>query len=538
MYFAAKGLSGDVHLGVVPITRKDNADDGAPSLSMDEFEAQLWKLSKENDVIMLLNFDINAAQNVTGLDVKGETSHFGIVSGYDVANKVLTIADVSVKKFKKQWSAPMARIYNACVGFGYLLLSSKLPEVKGNGAPRYGQEIMENAKYSLPPQVSGSKKLLEYPPKVYCTTLIAYALHVMGEGATVEDIVYGSGLHLSFLLSDHLSVHDVARIARRFLTTRVDSDYKVEAVNFDKLALSGNRRVSLEQFRALIKSFAAKHPQKEGVLVFNFSAQLIASKPAVWNGTYGGSYAILMSFDEKDDSIIVGDANPEQFSRFWKCPVPVMYEACSTMDPISDRAKGYLTITRTQQKPPQGFGIDIRNCMVHHPFKPPLSSQVTAIAAAISELCEVVSPEEVIYSFFTAADGSIDKRLSLSGLGASLTMSLLQEMCQRLIQRRQYPLDLSMSNDFKSEQDFKRTVSAAGSYTMCIVIYDVNMLWEIGQGWTGAAIVERLGDSDITLCDACPTRYGEQWTMPYEPLWRASSKTPSMNGVLTLKMKS
>ena len=46
MYFAAKGMGSDIPLGVVPITRKDNADDGAPSLTIEDFE-QLQKLTKD-----------------------------------------------------------------------------------------------------------------------------------------------------------------------------------------------------------------------------------------------------------------------------------------------------------------------------------------------------------------------------------------------------------------------------------------------------------------------------------------------------------
>jgi hypothetical protein len=47
MYFAAKGMGSDFPLGVVPITRKDNADDGTPSLPIEDFEAQLQKLTKD-----------------------------------------------------------------------------------------------------------------------------------------------------------------------------------------------------------------------------------------------------------------------------------------------------------------------------------------------------------------------------------------------------------------------------------------------------------------------------------------------------------
>eukprot|EP00759_Apiculatamorpha_spiralis_P053467 PhF_6_TR6209/c0_g1_i1/m.9347 len=538
MYFAAKGLGGDVHLGVVPISRKDNAADGAPSLTMDEFESQLWKLTKDAGIIMLLNFDINTAQNVTGLEVKGEASHFGIVSKYDPTNKVLTIADVSVKKFKKQWSAPMARIYSACIGYGYLLISNKLPEVKGNGAPRYGQDILSNAKFSLPPQVNRPLALLEFPPKSYCITLIAYVLHIMSESVTVEDICYGSGIHLSFLLSDHLSLNDVVRIARRFISTRVDGGFVIEATNLDKLT-TGNRRKSLDEFRNLIKEYATKKPY-EAVLVLNFSAVFIQSKGNVWNGSYGGSYAIVTSFDEKTDTIVVADANPEKFYRHWKCPINVMYDACCAMDPISDRAKGYFTISRSNSvSKSQGYGIDIRNCMLHHPFKPPLSSQVTGIAAAVSELCEVVSPEEVIYSFYTNAEGTVDKQFSLMGLSASLTMVTLKNMCEKLIARRNYPLELNMYNDFKLEQDFKRAISTAGAYNMCIVIYDVTTLWDIGgQSWTGAALVEHLGENSVKLVDACPTRYGESWSTSYETLWAACNRTPAMQGVITLKVRS
>eukprot|EP00760_Papus_ankaliazontas_P008761 PhM_4_TR13921/c1_g1_i2/m.100595 len=430
VYFSNKGLANDVHLGVVPITRKDGADDGAPSLSEEDFEAQVAKIKSGCGSIMVLNFDINVAQNVMGLEVKGEPSHFGVVSRYDPATKVVTLADVSVKKFKKQWSAPLRRIYTACIGFGYLLLSNKKTEVIDNGAPRYSQDILDNAKFLLPPRVScKGMSMLEFPPKVYCTTLLAYALHLMGEDVTVEDIAYGSGFHLSFLLSDHLALQDVVRIVRRFVSTRVDNDIHVSATNFDKRA-DGTRTVSIEDFRKNVTDnlSSSRSSTRPEVLIFNFAALMIQSKSTVWNGSHGGSYAILTDYDAANDTIIVTDANPEQYFRVWKVPLEVMYEACCGMDPISDRAKGCLVLRRGEVgsvKAAVGrtLGIDLRNCHLHHPFKPPLSSRITAIAAAISELCEVVSPEEVLYSFYTSDGGNIDEHFALCQLNSQLSMT-------------------------------------------------------------------------------------------------------------------
>lgn len=489
-------LQSGVHVGVVPVTRKGGADDGMPSVLDEDFFAHLVA-SVASKSVLLVNFDVNVAQNVVIVDPSvGDPSHFAIVVGIDEHRGIVRLADVSVKKFRKTWHVPLVRLYNAIIGYGYVIISQDAAVANRfdpDGSKT--QRILSSARNRLPPQLR-LKSMFEFPRKNYNVTVLASVLTQMGFPTTVEDIVFNSGFHISFLLSEHIPLRDVCRILVNYVHAKLGDQVRVTPQNFDKGV------VSLETFAARVQESCR---DDSTFLLVNYNTVALQGKDDVWNGSVGGPLAVVVAFDPTTRIVTLSDTNPEAFYRTWACPIDFLHAICHDIDKISSRARGWILVEKAAARSPPV--IDMRNAMVHHPFKPPVSSRASAIALAVSQLIGLPQAlEDVIYSNAT---------FSLRNLSLGTDIDKTLEMSAQFVAARQLAGRISLVCVPSSEL---RKGCPDTNTTIWMVLYKQSLLIESENGVGGALLSAiDLAAGEAEFVDGNQTKFGT-WRAPLSSL--------------------
>ncbi|ESL08414.1 hypothetical protein TRSC58_03883 [Trypanosoma rangeli SC58] len=371
-------LEKTVATGIVLVERRGGAEDGPVNIADDVFMKHI-ELAVETESVMLIGFDVNVALNVK-VDNRPEPCHFAVVIGIDQQRGIVRLADVNVKKYRKTWHLPVTRLYSAVIGYGYILAAKSQKIIDQLNAAGFEEAVLSEACYSLPPMQRQLR--FEYPTKNYVVTVLADAFDRLGFEADVKSVVNYSGFHLSFMLSAHLPLENAATVARNYSHTHADDGVSVVTRHMDKGAPHSTINGLLQQIRSAVQS------PKSRCLIVNFQTSLIQANKTVWNGSNGGSYAIVLHFDEEKSLVTLSDANQESFYRTWLCPLDVLFTALSAVDSISLRARGTLMLTASSQQDmyTDCYGYDMSHSLVHHPFKPSVWPAFHCLALVASEM--------------------------------------------------------------------------------------------------------------------------------------------------------
>ena len=506
-YLMTREVRDLVHIGFVPISRRDGADDGAVNVDEEDFFHEVIK-AVSSDSLMLVNFDINVAQNVVVTDATN-ASHFAVVVGVDDHRGIVKLADVSVKKYRKVWHLPLMRLYNAVIGYGYMIVANDEAHANGLGAVAKASALLEDGRYKLP---ALSPSFFEYPRRNYTVTVLASVLTQMGFATTVENLLYGSGFHLSFLLSEHIPMLDAARLLSYYSRSQLDNAISVLATNMDS-----EETLSLDAFAALVKGSSASKKETGGAIVVFFDPAVVQTTPSVWNGSNGGSLAEIVGYDSATGEVTLADANPDAYYRYWTCPLKLLKEACRAKDRIADRSRGFLRISRHKKEAlPQSKNIDIRRAMSHHPFKQPISAAASSIALGFSELLKAsYSAEDILYS---------SPNFDLGTLTAHLGVDDVLNIANNFAKCNGYPVATTKLCDGAPENTVSLEEGVADDGIIDIVVYRVtNVFGEAldspNSSPFGAGVVIAVdSENGITVADGNPTRFGATWTAQFGKL--------------------
>lgn len=505
MFLTKLGIQNDIAIGIVTVTRKGGAEDGAVNVSDEQFLKDI-SMAVATRSVMLISFDVNVALNVV-VETKNDPCHFGIVIGIDESHGIVKLADVNVKKYRKVWHVPITRLYNATIKFGYIIAAKSKEIIDQFNCQKYTENVLGQARYGLPADPGFTR--FEYPNKNYTITVLADALDRLGfADSNVESFVHNSGFHVSFLLSEHIPLASAARIATFYSHVKLDDMLKVTTTHYDDRE-EHTKDLFVQQMRDVLA-------RKDASLLINFQPAVIQKQKSLWNGGMGGPMAILIKLDEHNGTVTVCDANFSAYYRTWSCPISLLYDAMTQVDRISGRARGTLLLEKQQQRTfDDTRGYDQRRAMVHHPFKPTISTTAATIALAASEMMQKsYSQEQFIYNAlefdlckFTTRAGDVD------AVAADANHAFL---------KLQIPL-VAVVMPCATEEAFRLALAGTeGLLSVTIVLYDTQKIHKTKLHGNGAAVVNNRGEDGIVkVVDGNPTVFGDFWEASFEELFGA-----------------
>jgi hypothetical protein len=398
-------INQDVRIGLVLPARRDGAEDGQPNITDTEFLGHL-QLVVQSQSVMLISFDINVGLNVR-IDSRSEPAHFAIVIGLDEERGIVRLADVNVKRFRKTWHVPISRLYNAVMGYGYIVASKDKKVIKSLNAKEFQDRVLQCARYFLPPPAPTKYQRFEYPTKPYPVTVLADAVERLGfSGTNVERFLNFSGFHISYFLSYDMPLEGAACVIENYSHYAIDDAVSVRTTHYDYY--EGNPPPTAEEMKALALpgsqpsdckvhteadllkdiQYVLAEPDKRKLIV-KYDVDIVASDPAVWNGSSGSSFAFVMDYEAATKMVVLSDANPSSFYRTFACPLTVLFSAMCSWDHIDMRARGTILLTTevSQEWMYENVkGYDMAHALVHHPFKPIFSAACSCLALAATEM--------------------------------------------------------------------------------------------------------------------------------------------------------
>lgn len=110
---------------------------------------------------------------------------------------------------------------------------------------------------------------------------------------------------------------------------------------------------------------------------------------AVWNGSDGGDYAIVLDWDERNQIVTLSDANPATFYRTFACPLALLFRATCTWREEHQSSCGTIRLSRDGSQAAtyeNTRGYDMAHALVHHPFRPIFSATCNCLALAATEM--------------------------------------------------------------------------------------------------------------------------------------------------------
>lgn len=395
----------DVRLGLVLPSRRGGTEDGSPNVSEEDFIAHL-QLCMETKSIMLLSFDPNAALNVKISDRQHPT-HFAIVIGIDLERGVMRVADVNVKRFRKTWHLPISRMYNAVMGYGYMVAAKDKSTIKALNGKEFQEQALSLGKYHLPPMTKVVKRF-EYPSRPYPITVLADAVERLGFSCDAELMMNFSGFHISFFLSRHMPLEGAAMVLQNFSHYALDDALSVQSHSY--IYWSGNlpanekdpynpvnplHRILTEEDLIKEITFALEKPESR-TLIMKIDQDVIMTDPNVWNGSDGSSYALLVEYDARRQVVVLSNADVSTYYRTFACPVSLLFISLCSWDAEGQSGRGTILLDRSCSQESlyeNTRGYDLAHSLVHHPFKPIFSSACACLALAATEMMHVVAPQ-------------------------------------------------------------------------------------------------------------------------------------------------
>ncbi|AYU78059.1 hypothetical protein, conserved [Leishmania donovani] len=390
----------DVRIGLILPSRRDGAADGQPNITDTQFVHHL-RLMVESKSVMLISFDINIALNVR-IDARSDPAHFAIVIGVDEERGVVRLADVNVKRFRKTWHIPISRLYNAVMGYGYIVASKSRKVIKSLKGKHFHENALQRARNFLPPPTPAAYQRFEYPSCPYPLTVLADAVERLGfAGTNVERFLNFCGFHISYFLSPNMPLEGAALVIQNYSHYALDDAVSVTTTHYDfyegnlppkeeAAEADGTPTYPVRSEADLLESiqYAIAEPEKRKLIV-KYDVNVLQADETVWNGKSGNSFAFVMDYVASKRMVVLSDASPSSFYRSFACPLAVLFKAVCSWDSVSLRAHGTILLTTevTQESVHEDTkGYDMAHALVHHPFKPMFSAVCSCLALASTEM--------------------------------------------------------------------------------------------------------------------------------------------------------
>lgn len=540
-------INHDVRLGLVLPERRGGAEDGRPNVSEEDFLAHL-QLCVNTKSIMLLSFDLNAALNVKISD-RAEPTHFAILIGIDTERGVMRVADVNVKRFRKTWHLPIARMYNAIMGYGYMVAAKDKSTIRALNGKQFQEHALSQAKYHLPPSTKVVKRF-EYPNRPYPITVLADAVERLDFLCDVERLMNFSGFHLSFFLSRHMPLEGAAMVLQNFSHYALDDALSIETHHYVYWSenppanepdphnpINPLHRMLTEEDLIKEITHALEKPDTRKLLV-KYDQEVIAADPAVWNGSDGGAYALVVEYDARRRVVVMSNADVSTYYRTFSCPISLLFVAVCSWDAEAQSGRGTILLDRSRSQEALYENTrcyDLAHSLVHHPFKPIFSSACACLALAATEMMRVVAPqfidepltpseaERKKYKRYNNIFSAEDMLYSLPNFSVHDWKSVhnkdlyhIASIAFRALRLPLVAIDLAEENEeiFTNTQTFLQACeSQRGVLTIILVAYDTDKVHGIPGNSVG--IVNRVefmscadGGGMVQLVHGDPCRWG------------------------------
>ncbi|KAG5481418.1 hypothetical protein LSCM4_07130 [Leishmania orientalis] len=393
-------ISKDVHIGLILPSRREGAADGKPNITDSEFLNHL-QLVVQSQSVMLISFDINIALNVR-IDARREPAHFAIIIGVDEERGFVRLADVNVKRFRKTWHIQISRLYNAVMGYGYLVASKDKKVIKSLKGKQFHEDALRCARNFLPPPTPPAYQRFEYPSCPYPLTVLADAVERLGfSGTNVERFLNFCGFHISYFLSRDMPLEGAAFVIQNYSHYALDDAVSVTTTHYDfhegnpppkdgaaEAGMTPAYPVRSEADLLQAIQYAIAEPAKRKLIV-KYDVKVLQANAAVWNGNEGSSFAFVMSYEAPTKMVVLSDASSSSFYRSFACPLTLLFSAVCSWDGVVLRGRGTLLLTTevTQEYVYEDTkGYDMAHALVHHPFKPIFSAACSCLALASTEM--------------------------------------------------------------------------------------------------------------------------------------------------------
>jgi hypothetical protein len=177
-------------------------------------------------------------------------------------------------------------------------------------------------------------KLTEFQQPLRCcnVTALAYALSSLGYPTSVDDIFYVTQLPIASVLDDGMTLAETYDTCVKYIEAAgLPLFAKVE--HFDKSSMT------LDAFTKEIEQAVLN---ENDIHILNFNTKIAHNNPAL----EGGHFSLLADYDSATQEITVADTNPKRYTRFWKCSIKRMYDACVDKDSASDRSRGMIIVQK------------------------------------------------------------------------------------------------------------------------------------------------------------------------------------------------
>jgi len=175
-------------------------------------------------------------------------------------------------------------------------------------------------------------------------TSIAYALSALGFSTDVDDIFYVTRLPIAKVFDDGMTLAETYDTCKQYLTG-AKLPLSVEMKCFDHPSMT------LDVF---VKEIETAVNDQDDIHILNFNVQIAHDVPQIGDG----HFSLLADYDPKTGEVVIADSNPKKYTRYWRCPVKRMYDACRDKDSASTRPRGMLVIRKSRASAPvdQGNG--------------------------------------------------------------------------------------------------------------------------------------------------------------------------------------
>ncbi|GAX37371.1 phytochelatin synthase family protein [Nodularia sp. NIES-3585] len=180
-------------------------------------------------------------------------------------------------------------------------------------------------------------QLHQFQQPIYCcnVTAIAYAFTALGYLTTVDEIFYVTQLPIASVLDDGMTLAETYDTCRTYLE-RKGLPLSIRIVHFDQPSMT---------LEAFIREVEAAVSDETDIHILNFNTRIAHENPSL----EGGHFSLLADYDPDSQEVTIADTNPKRYTRFWKCSIQLIYDACVDKDSSSNRSRGMIVLRRQEK---------------------------------------------------------------------------------------------------------------------------------------------------------------------------------------------
>jgi hypothetical protein len=179
-------------------------------------------------------------------------------------------------------------------------------------------------------------KLLEFQQPLRCCniTALAYGLSAIGYPTSVDDIFYEIRLPIGSVLDDGMTLSETYDACARYIEVK-GLPLKIRVEHFDKSS------ITLDYF---ISEIEKGIENEKSIHILNFNTRIAHENPSL----EGGHFSLVADYNASTQEVTIADTNPKRYTRFWKCPVARIHQACVDKDSSSDRSRGMIVLEKIE----------------------------------------------------------------------------------------------------------------------------------------------------------------------------------------------